>query len=344
MTGVRGVRGRTLVLAVAVALAGAAAPERAVADEPAPAAAAAAEPARAQAIIALLPLAAERKLSIYGQPVAAEVARALEQRGFTIEVVGTAAPVPAKARLVIDGRIVRGDGGAILLEARVRDPALGTVVASLSATAPSLTRIDEGAGALVAALEPVLRDGLAAQDRAARRRAAIGGGGGARGGDAEGTRGEPDGDGAHAARRADARPLAVVSISSPSSASASADSPALEPLLFAGAERLAGLVGHRATRARTVELATARTTQGAALGVAITLLAIDYDEGGVITARARARVHVIDGDGVVFSRVVRTDTLVGGRGDRKDAVARAAIDQIVDIAYGRVRDALAEAP
>jgi len=75
--------------------------------------------------------------------------------------------------------------------------------------------------------------------------------------------------------------------------------------------------------------------------VQIELLTIDYDEGGVITARARARVRVASQSGTIFDRVVRTDTLVGGRGDRRDAVARAAVAQIVDIAMPRVRERLA---
>jgi hypothetical protein len=60
----------------------------------------------------------------------------------------------------------------------------------------------------------------------------------------------------------------------------------------------------------------------------------------VITARARARIRVADASGVVFERTIRTNTLVGGRGDRRDAVARAAIDQLVDIAMPRVREKL----
>jgi hypothetical protein len=122
------------------------------------------------------------------------------------------------------------------------------------------------------------------------------------------------------------------------------DDPALDPLLRTGAVRLAGLVGHRAEDVRGTAggpLADALAAQHGAVAVEIALLAISYDDRGVITARARARVRVLDATGTVFDRVVRTDTLVGGRGDRRDAVARAAIDQIVDIAMPRVRERLA---
>ncbi len=293
--------------------------------------------ARTTGVIALLPLSADAKLKLYGQPVAAEVARALERAGFTIVVVSNAAPVPSKARLVIDGRIVRGAGETVLLEARVRDPALGTIIASLSATAPSLTRIDQGAAELVLALEPALRRGIAAQELAARARGATTTGARA---PVAGELPEP-GD---ATTRVDPRPRAVVVVGYPAALEGGADAPVLRPLLRAGADRLAALVGHRSEAAQGEDLVAAVTAQGAALGVSITLLSIRYEGDGVITARARGRVRVVAAGQVIFDRVVRTDTLVGGRGDRKDAVARAAIDQIVDIAYGRVRAQLEAAP
>lgn len=276
-------------------------------------------PARADdgRVIALLPLAAERKLQIYGQPVASAVARALEQDGFSITVVSSTAPVPSKARLVIDGRIVRGAGDTVLLEARVRDPAIGTIVAELSASAPALTRIDEAATDLAAQLAPILTAGLAAQDAEPA------------GQDPAPTPVEP-GE-APAPEVVDARPAATVTVRS--GVTLGKDDPELLPLLRAGGARLAGLVGYQAQD----------TAASPALTISIDLLGISYGKGGVVTARARARVRVATEHGKVFERTVRTDTLVGGRGDRRDAVARAAIDQIVDIAMPRVREQLAKA-
>jgi len=298
-----------------------------------------ARPARADdgKVIALLPLAADKKLQIYGQPVASEVARALEQDGFSITVVSSTAPVPSKARLVIDGRIVRGDGDTVLIEARVRDPAIGKIVAEVSATAPTLTRIDEAAAALAQQLAAVLRDGIAAQDEAARPKPRV---------DPEPVEGDPT---PAPAVKVDGRPIALVAVRS--AVSRGQDDPELIPLLRVGAGRLAGLIGHQASEVSepptAADTPATLITGKAKLLVVIDLLAISYGEGGVITARARARVRVADASGVVFERTVRTATLVGGRGDRRDAVARAAIDQLVDIAMPRVREKLAarkEAP
>jgi hypothetical protein len=139
----------------------------------------------------------------------------------------------------------------------------------------------------------------------------------------------------------DARPLALVSMVS--KVAVGAEDPAPAPLLRAGAVRLARLVGYRSDDLDEVGVAdipAALVAQGGALVVRIELLSIQYVNGGVITARARARVRVYDAAGTVFNRIVRTDTLVGGRGDRRNAVARAAVDQIVDIAMPRVRERL----
>ncbi|MCB9573732.1 MAG: hypothetical protein H6709_16755 [Kofleriaceae bacterium] len=127
----------------------------------------------------------------------------------------------------------------------------------------------------------------------------------------------------------------------PAALTADDDNPDLEPLLEAGATRLAGMVGHRGARVTGDDLAAAMAAQGGDLGITVELAEIHYTDGGVITARARGRVRVVDATGVVFDRVIRTDTLVGGRGDRRHAVARAAVEQIVDVAYGRVRELLA---
>jgi hypothetical protein len=284
-----------------------------------------ARPARADgALIALLPLGADAKLSIYGQPVASELARSLEGAGFSIVVVTSTAPVPAKARLVIDGRIVKGAGGAVLLEARVRDPGRGTIVSELSASAPSLTRIDEAVAELAKRLGDVLHAGLQAQDEErARPRPAP----------ATVTH-----DAAPVKKKVDRRPLALVSIFS--AAPRGPDDPAMEPLLHAGAIDLAAQLGRRSADLRGEDVPAALRSANGDIAVHIELLEIEYGKSTVATARARARVRVVRGDKPIFDRVVRTDTLVGGRGDRRDAVARAAVAQIVDIAMPRVRERL----
>jgi hypothetical protein len=273
---------------------------------------------------------AHGKLEIYAQPVATEVARALEKDGYTIIVVTSTSSVPSRARLVIDGRIVRGKDDAVKIEAIVRDPTKGRTIDELTASAPALTRIDEAAAELATRLAPILEAGLAEQARETTPRI---------------TEPTTNGDGAAPRKKAarDRRPLALISMAT--RAAPRKDDPSPEPLLAAGAARLARLLGHRSEELRGVtaadDVAGQLGQRGAALAVHVELLTISYADRGVITARARARVRVTGADGrAVFDRVVRTDTLVGGRGDRRDAVARAAVDQIVDIAAPRIREKL----
>src|SRR5262245_21708357 len=66
-------------------------------------------PARAETI-ALLPLDADKRLEVYGQPVAAEIGRALKEAGIDVVVVGAKMDVPARAELIVDGTIKAAKG------------------------------------------------------------------------------------------------------------------------------------------------------------------------------------------------------------------------------------------
>src|SRR5438270_11841868 len=81
--------------------------------------------------IALLPLDAEQRLEIYGQPVASELARALGAGGIEVVVVGPKMAVPERARLVIDGTIKTTKTGVVALAVRVRDKSSGAVLETL---------------------------------------------------------------------------------------------------------------------------------------------------------------------------------------------------------------------
>src|SRR5438874_5521770 len=104
--------------------------------------------------VALLPLDADQRLEIYGQPVASELARALGAGGIEVVVVGRKMAVPERARLVIDGTIKAGKGDAVTLAVRVRDKSSGAVLDTQSVNAPELTAIDRAAEQLSALVLP----------------------------------------------------------------------------------------------------------------------------------------------------------------------------------------------
>src|SRR5262245_10624192 len=115
--------------------------------------------------VALLPLDADARLEIYGQPVATEIARALRAGGVEVVVVGAKMGVPRGAKLIVDGTIAAGKGSAVVLSIRVRNPVDGTVLDKLDATAPTLAVIDNAAADLSARVLPVVRERIAVIDR-----------------------------------------------------------------------------------------------------------------------------------------------------------------------------------
>src|SRR5258706_14911950 len=85
--------------------------------------------------VALLPLDAEQRLEIYGQPIASELARSLGAAGLEVVVVGPKMAVPERAKLVIDGTIKAGKRNAVALPGRVGGKAKGVLLDTLSVTA-----------------------------------------------------------------------------------------------------------------------------------------------------------------------------------------------------------------
>lgn len=300
--------------------------------------------AQSKATIALIPFTAEKRLKLYGKPVAAEVTRALRDAGLDVTLVNEGDTVPARARLVVDGRLVKR-GAGIVIESRIRDPERGVDVARPSGSAASLDDIDHAASAVAAELVTAIRAGLAAQDeQAARAAAALAG------------RDQPIGpkppvDPTEAPRPPpprDTRPLAVFVVAAPALARADAPPIDIAPLLAPAALELARRLGHRASvetapppPAPAIDPAAA-TRQGAALVVGFELLGFAAGtQRDIPIARARARVTVFDASGkLLYRRTVRTDTLVGSRGDRIDTLIRSAAAQVTDVAAPRIRERL----
>ena len=278
-------------------------------------AAAGAQPARERQVVAMHPLTAEARLKLYGQPVAAEIARALGAGQIDVVVVAPTVPVPSRARLVVEGKIARAEGGAIVLEIRVRDPVRGAVVATLSARASSLTTIDKAAADLAARLLPEVRTQLAAIEAA------------------EAARARPPVAAAPApavvpvpAPPLDDRAALVAGVGKPGLVDAAG---------VAGA--LAGRLGYGARRVPDAGARALQTLSASApLAIHVEVLALEPANLGVPVARARARVRVYDHGSVAFDRVVHTDTLVGGRSDGDAAMAGYVGRQIVDIVAPRL--------
>jgi hypothetical protein len=271
--------------------------------------------AEGEQAVALLPLDAGPTLEIYGQPVASEIARALGAGRIDVVVVGPKMAVPERAQLIVDGTISQRSG-AVVLTVRVRNRIDGVLVKTLSSTADGLANIDKAAAEVSAQVLPVVRERLAELAKPAAIAP------------------PPKGD---------APPPSAPSVTPraprPTLLAVAARTQTQEPFRAALATAVLGALSSH-TRApvdtpyaklgKREAMATVKTS-GHDLGMAFEVL--DYEVRGttVPLARARVRVRVAAPSGVVFDRVVITDTVVGDRGSSRDAVAARAAREVLDI-------------
>jgi hypothetical protein len=297
-----------------------------------------AEPGRDRVTVALLPLDAEAKLALYGQPVAAELSRALAADGLDVAVVGQGDPVPTRAVLVVDGTIAK-QGKGIALKLRVRDPARAEILAEVAAAAPTRTAIDKAAATAASELVPKVRALLAARAAAAADAAKPP---------------TPSGTGAETRTDPPTKPAAPAAPAAPtvllvatSRVNLDGRPDAMIAAIAPAFERLIGAVHHRPippaapVAPDAPALASAARTAGAALAISIDVLALELDRGAVPSGRARARIRIVSPSGDrVFDRVVRTDTVVGGKGELAAHVAAYAGAQLAEIVRTRVAAAV----
>jgi hypothetical protein len=94
------------------------------------------------------------------------------------------------------------------------------------------------------------------------------------------------------------------------------------------------LVGGKITDAGLVAAARAAAAR---IAIVVELLDLRVVRGAVPTARARARIRIVDPTGaVVFDRQVRTDTLVGRKQDVAADMAVYAGRQLADVVRARM--------
>jgi hypothetical protein len=260
--------------------------------------------------VALLPLDADKSLEIYGQPVASEIARALVAGSVQVVVVGPRMAVPERARLIIDGTIAQGRASAVTISLRIRNTTDGTVVDNLSATAPGLAKIDSAAGELSSRILPIVKTRLAALRRPPEDHGRV-------------TEGRP------APAPAPDRPVLVAVSDARGGASPG-------PLRGALDTAVIGWAASHHRKVQTVEPSKLGIKAIAAGGaeLALGLWVVDWSvermpaaPGAPVAqplamARAKVRVQLTGAAGVLFDRVVVTDTVLGepGLGDAELAV------------------------
>jgi len=256
--------------------------------------------------VALLPLDGEKRLEIYGQPVAAEIGRALQAEGIDVVVVGAKMNVPERAQLIVDGTIKADKKNAITLEIRIRDPKQGTVLETLPASAATLTTIDKAAAELSAKVVPAVKTHVAALARPqveTPRPPAV-----------------PPPDTHADTRPPSPRPAAIAT-----RVTSKRPSPVLD--LLAGAlrdESTSWSQSHAGTAARGADLA-------------LEIVAFDVTPGEVPLARARVHARIRINGEVRFDRIIRTDTVVGDKRIADAALAARTAREVLAIVNAQLR-------
>ncbi|MCX5741206.1 MAG: hypothetical protein NT062_01765 [Proteobacteria bacterium] len=273
--------------------------------------------------VALLPLDADARLELYGQPVASEIARALVAGGIDVVVVGHKMAVPERAMLIVDGTI-RAKGDAVVISLRVRNRLDGTVLATLASTAATLATLDQAASELSARLAPAVTQQLSTAPPPPSPSSSP----------------SPSPPALGVTPPVAAKRPMIIAVG----ASTAAD-PGVAPLARALATAADAWIASHDREPRHVELAAMSPTSAVkTVAAARTELGITFEvaryailTGEVPYARARVRVRVAAASGIVFDRVVVTDSVVGDKGISLDQLTARVADEILAILRPHMR-------
>jgi hypothetical protein len=304
-------------------------------------------PARAdeQGAIAVLPFtSSQKRLEIYGVPVSRALAGELRgAAGAQVQTISDPSSLPRRIAWVIDGRILERGGGKVVLEARLRDPDRGSPAGQVATRARPLRQIDRLARDLARQLLPVLQ--TARRERLERARQA------------------PEKVQDSAPTPADKptapppRSLSSAGASGPASRvllvgraggrAAQAGLP-VDPVVTATAAELAHRLGRRPVVMELSGIAPPDAVKAALAGAGAShaLLSdvqnVEFSWLGVYTARGRVRLVLVDVSGAaLYDAVIETDTVVGSRGHREEALLGLVARQAMDVASPRLKRLLA---
>lgn len=253
--------------------------------------------------VALLPLDADARLELYSQSVASEVARSLAASGIDVVVVGPKMAVPERARMIVDGTIT-GKDDAVTLTLRLRDARAGTVLGTVPATATSVTQATDD---LSKKIVPAVKTQLAALDA------------------------QPPQPPPTSLEPSPPRPAPVKAALLPILGEVEGQGPLRDALRHELAPWARRQVDVMPDVLVDMVVPSLPATRGRRLAIAIEVLGFTIGGGAVPLARARVRVRVVDTSRVVFDRVIRTDTVVGDRGQSSDALAARTAREVLAI-------------
>lgn len=267
--------------------------------------------------VALLPLDANGRLEIYGQPVAAEIARALTDGKLTVVVVEANMVIPDGTKLVVAGSIT-AKGSTVVLGVQVRNPADGTVTDKLEEPAANVAAIGKAAAKLAERLAPVVKARLEVL-----RKVVV-----------------PDRPQPPVIRPQVVLPVILLGVGVSMNASL-----IVEPFrqaLIDGVNRTLRVNQRQpspvdaSTLGAQLAVQTVATAR-ASRGIVFEILDYTIEPGLIPLVRARVRVRIADGSQVQFDRVLATDTIVGDKLSPPEVLAFRTAREILTILRPQLR-------
>lgn len=265
-------------------------------------------------VIGLYRLDTDKRLDIYGQAVASELARAVKAHGLAVVVVGQSEITPSNVNVVVSGKI-ESKGSGLVISLVIRD-LIGGKALDASAEAAAITSIDKAAAELSGKLLEKIEEKLYELHHPKK------------------TMAQPHHDTTHVVGTlVTPQPKqAVIAI-------VSTGTPGIEPLRQALSEAVTPWATAHGRIVKLVdstvlsrELAP-RTAAGANADLAILFEvgSLVVEAGEVPTARARVTVRIADSHDALFERTVVTDTVVGDKGMPMQRVVQRAAREVLAI-------------
>jgi len=273
--------------------------------------------ARAEPIVdtvALSPFDADPTLELYGQPVAAQVAKMLKLGGIDVVMLAGRNPqIPPGVRLAVNGKL-EGNGREIVISVTVRDLGLGSQVDDAKSDPPvPLKGIDQATADLANKLLPKLQKQI------------------------EVLHNQPKPDPVR-------HPVAPVKTRK-TVVAVGAVIGGVDAMRAALADAALGWAREHRRDPQTVEARTMNAIDAVKtvakndsnLGMLFEVQAFTVTPGEIPMAHARVRVRIADASNILFDRVVVTDTIVGERKMSTEALASRAAREVMAIAVPFIR-------
>ncbi len=278
--------------------------------------------------VVVLPMTSTAKnLRLYERAIASALAKELNRDSMiSAGSVASVSEVPKGAAFIIEGRLVAKGRGRVLMEARVRQASTGRALATLATPATAITKLDSLVVRLAAQLLPALRRASQAKPPTVLPPVP--------------TRPKPNAEvSPPSLANEPARALDLDILLIPAGGSAAKGVVSVQEPATASAQAMLSRMGYRSATSTSYAGITnvpGAVTElrgiGATYVLMINVREVSFAYQAVLSARGTVQVALFDTKGeVVFASTVSTDTVVGARGDRHQALVYQVVSQALDI-------------